>query len=244
MANINNCNLVRLAQPLAVLPVDRFPFAVSATANSNSTIPAGFGYSSPNRMLAVPGNADLVLASGDYNFCEIQMANNATLRAATGARVRIYVDSPARPGSGCPGGSGRVNANNATSIFNPSPAGQLEIYQYGTSVPTPAGAPPPPTTCNNDFTYKNGLTGTAASSFYLYAPNSVVDITTSSPMGGAITGCRVHLYGLTTNTAFNYLDPITQIYGHAAPVKGSWRECVAPTPVSGGVPQPYGTCKG
>jgi hypothetical protein len=244
MANTNNCALVPLARPLSVLPVDKFPFAATASTNANSTIPAGFGYSSANRMLAVPGNKDLVLADGDYSFCELQMANNAGLRVPTGGRVRIFIDSPARPGSGCPGGSGRINANNAAALLNPSPAGQLEIYMYGTAVPSPAGAPSPPATCGNDFTYKNGLTGTAASSFYLYAPNSVVDITDSTPMSGAITGCRVHIYGLTSNTSYDYVGATTPMYAWVSTVKASWRECVTPTPVSGGVTQPYGTCKG
>jgi hypothetical protein len=172
------------------------------------------------------------------------MANLARISVPTGGRVRIFIDSPARTGSGCPGGSGVVNANNTKAILNPSPGGQLEIYVYGTSVPSPAGAPSPPATCGADFTYKNGLTGTAQSALYVYAPNSIVDITNDSPLAGAITGCEVKLWSLSSNSSYDYLGPPSAIVSRAAQIKGSWRECVAPTPVSAGVPQPYGTCKG
>jgi Tfp pilus assembly protein PilX len=206
---------------LTAASVDILPFAGTAVANQNSTIAAG--YTAATRTLSVTGTT--TLAAGDYNFCSVKVANGATLAAAAGARVRIYVDSAARAGSGCSGVASQGTFVAAqSSLLNAGSTGTLETYLYGTNVPAPPYTPPPPATCNNDFSYYHGST-TATSGVFVYAPNSNVTITANGKITGAVVGCRVTFLALTSTARFD--SPPGRPSASSGIETGTWRECTA-----------------
>jgi hypothetical protein len=60
-----------------------------------------------------------------------------------GQVVKIYIDSPSRPGSGCPPGSGYLEANNKFTVHNvnannhsgANPVDNFQIHVYGNDRP-------------------------------------------------------------------------------------------------------------
>jgi Tfp pilus assembly protein PilX len=66
------------------------------------------------RSLTMATGSTLVLGGGTYNFCKLTAANNTKIKLAAGVKVRIYIDSPDRTGSGCiPSGMTRAQAQTA-----------------------------------------------------------------------------------------------------------------------------------
>jgi hypothetical protein len=208
--------------------VDTLPFAASAAVNSNTTIVANATYTdtvaSP-RTLVVTGA--LQLTAGDYNFCNVTVNNGGSIKPTAG-RVRIFVDSNARSGSGCLASQGKFNANQ-DSILDGTAAGSLEINVYGTSVPSPPGTAPPPATCNNDFTYYNGYAKPAGNgaNVFIFAPNSNVRVDMNSYMNGAIVGCTVVFNALSGSAQFDSPPASGRPSGNFGPTRGTWRECKA-----------------
>jgi Tfp pilus assembly protein PilX len=241
VATATGCSTpVRLAQPITVPSVDTLPFGA---ANQNSYLGAIPGWNSTTRTLALPAGYALSLSAGDYNLCSLSMGNGSSLSAAQNARVRIFIDSPARSGSGCSSG-GTFTANSTTAKLNAATnVGSLEFYVYGTSVPTPPGTAPPPTTCGSDVNFTNGAT-VASSSVFIYAPNSKVVLESGAAMSGGVTGCEVTF--IADNPSASYSHPPGNLVPTAplASESGSWRECHEPTPLSYGVTDPYSQCWG
>jgi Tfp pilus assembly protein PilX len=218
---------------LTAASVDTLPFAGTAVANQNSTIVTG--YTAATRSLSVTGTT--TLAAGDYNFCSVKVANGATLAAASGARVRIYVDSAARAGSGCSGVANQGTFVAAqSSLLNAGSTGNLETYLYGTSAPAPPFTPPPPTTCNNDFSYYHGST-TATAGVFVYAPNSKVSITANGKINGAVVGCQVTFLALAATARYD--SPPSRPTASSGLETGTWRECTGQY-----VGDPESGCKG
>jgi hypothetical protein len=212
---------------ITVPSVDTLPFGTTLTTNSNATILAG--YTAGTRSLSVAAGATLTLAAGDYNFCFVTLGAGATLQAASGERVRIFVDSPSRTGSGCTGPTGgQFNAGKletATAKINPSTtAGQIEVYAYGTATPPANLASPPPETCNNDVTFNNGSSATS-NNLYIYAPDSNVSIESNAYQYGAVVACQMTYWAQSASARWDY--PPTGIRPTAGMgiVTGSFREC-------------------
>jgi hypothetical protein len=223
------CPLTRYPQAITVSSVDTLPFNTTQTTNSDATITLAQGYTAATRSLVVPANATLTLAAGDYNFCYVTVGNGAKLSAASGARVRIFVDSPARAGSGCTGPTGgKFNAASTSAQLNPgaatTPPAQLEIYVYGTATPPANLASPPPATCNADFTFVSSA-ATASSNLYVYAPDSNVSIQSNAYQMGAVVGCQVTYFALSASARWDYPPGGTAPSAGAGPVTGTFREC-------------------
>jgi hypothetical protein len=222
--------------PFALAPVDP---GNSVTVNDNVRIanalrtppvsPAdtivvnggGVNYDSATRMLSTWGNATLTIGGGIYNFCGLSLSNNTTIRLAPGARTAIYIDSPSRPGSGCPGGSGSFNMANGTLFDNTSPPvpgsgfahdpTALQLYVVG-------GSGSSVNLVNNTAFY-----GT------VYAPNSLVNLNNSGAIYGAVAANQVNM----TNSARVVADPnATSIStsGGGVYFRSAWRECSPSSP--------------
>jgi hypothetical protein len=147
------------------------------------------------------------------------MTSSNTIRIPAGQVVRLFVDSPDRPGSGCTGAkagrievlnSGVINEKltNGTDGKNPT---QLEVYVYGTagdSVATP------------DVAFKNSVKfwGT------IYAPNSTLHFWNSADLAGGIVGKEVEFIN---SAGFTWDARVRDIGlpGGAASERKTWTEC-------------------
>jgi hypothetical protein len=94
------------------------------------------------RTLSLSNNGSLTLGGGTYNFCKVTLGNNSFIKIAAGARIRFFLDSPDRAGSGCiPSGqtAAQARANGYGGMFlgqgslldNPGAEINLQIYMYG-----------------------------------------------------------------------------------------------------------------
>lgn len=220
---------------LTAVSVDSLPFEAASSSNQNAGLTPAQGYTAAGRTLVLAANATLTLGTGssssvpaNYSFCNITMGNGSKIVVPTGGVVRIYLDSPARSGSGCAAGTGKFTTGADSAQLNPSSgttAEQLEIYVYGTSAPAPPSTPPPPATCGSDFTWTNGSPTNQRSSVFVYAPNSIVDITNNSPLEGAVVSCELKFWALSAASTYQYTGPLNPIPGQLNSVRGSWREC-------------------
>jgi hypothetical protein len=158
----------------------------SATTNANGQIQSagGVSYTSSTRQLSLNNNATLTLAGGTYNFCSLSINNGSTLAIATGAKARIIIDSPDRPGSGCPKNSGDFSVNNNSKISNPSTdVSAAEILVTGLN------------NLSSTVTFNN------SSAFYgaIYAPRSTVNVNNNTLFHGGLAALVVNF-----NNAANF----------------------------------------
>lgn len=87
--------------------------------------------SSP-RTLSLGNQGSVTLGGGVYNFCQLNMGQGAAVNVAAGANVLLYIDSPARPGSGCKNNQGGITSGNNALFTNPSGDPRaLQIVIYG-----------------------------------------------------------------------------------------------------------------
>lgn len=157
----------------------------SATNNANGQIVSAGGvtYSASTRSLSL-NKGTLTLTGGTYNFCSLNINNGSTLAIANGAKARIIIDSPDRPGSSCPKTSGDFSVNNSSSISNPSgDVSAAEILVTGQA------------NMSNTITFNN------ASSFYgaIYAPRSTVNVNNNTLFHGGLAALVVNF-----NNAANF----------------------------------------
>jgi hypothetical protein len=213
--------------------VEALPFASTKETNKDSTIKPEQGYASATRSLSVPESKTLTLANGDYNFCYVNLGEGATLSAAAGTRVRIFVDSPSRASSGCTSPTGgKFNAESKGASMNLGASqGQLEIYMYGTA--SAVASPPPSGKCNADFNFNNTATA-ASSNLYIYAPDSIVSIKSAGYQLGAVVGCQTKYWAEASTARWDYPPSGTRPTNGIAVVTGSFREC---TPKYSGDPE-------
>jgi type II secretory pathway pseudopilin PulG len=167
------------------------------TLNSQKrTLSGGSAIGSATTPLGIP--------AGTYNFCNVSL-NNATYLRPLGP-VTIYIDSPARTGSGCDNNTGNFIANN-NLIFRSSPAdaAMIHIEMYGGTGTR--------FEINNNFDY----TGT------LYAPNSTVEFKNNAAIQGAIVGRTVTM---NNNLTLTGQIPEGLTGGEQEYSSSSWIECV------------------
>lgn len=167
--------------PWVLAPVDP---GTSATVNDNGRITSGLDpsskvtYTASTRQLTMGNSSSLTLGGGTYNFCGIGFTNSGHLFVAPGAKVRIFIDSPDRPDSGCPAGTGTITASNSAEINAAGPAESLQIYVYGR---TSSGSG------NGLIEFKNSVKMQAV----LHAPQSSVVFKNSAEFTGAINATTV-----------------------------------------------------
>lgn len=225
--------VIRRADPW-VLP--RAEFGNTATQNDNGRIANGLlprpvepydrsgsapTYDASTRELTLGNNAWVVLGGGTYNFCSLTMTNANELRVAAGARARIFVDSPQRPGSGCRPktanpAAGSLTVENSARVFpdsnNPI---DLQIYVYGSD------------DTNNLVDFKNAIDVVGT----IHAPYSTVDFKNSANIRGAVAANRVWI---KNSVDFQSDAGATGIGGDvvARHMQTAWRECTARRTVS------------
>jgi spore coat-associated protein N len=156
-------------------PVDP---GTSVTTNANGQIVSsgGVSYTASSRSLSL-NKGTLTLAGGTYNFCSLNINNGSTLAIAPGAKARIIIDSPDRPGSGCPKSSGDFSVNNNSSISNPSgDVSAAEILVFGLN------------NLSSTITFNN------SSAFYgaIYAPRSTVNVNNNTLFHGGLAALVVN----------------------------------------------------
>ncbi len=99
------------------------------------------------RTLSMATGGTLTLGGGTYNFCKLTLANNTTITIAAGAKVRIFIDSPDREGSGCipkntngtamtstqwkAAGYGSMAMGQGANLVNTNREDSLQLYIYG-----------------------------------------------------------------------------------------------------------------
>jgi hypothetical protein len=224
---------IKRATPITVPSVETLPFGTTKTTNSDWTITKAEGYNSETRSLSVAAGATVTLVAGDYNFCYVNLGNGATLSAATGARVKVFVDSPSREGSGCTGPSGgKFNAESSGARVNlGATAGQLEFYLWGTA--TAVASPPPEGKCNADFSFNNTAAGTS-SNLYIYAPDSIVKLRSNAYQMGSVVACQTIYWAESASARWDYPPSGIRPSSGVGAVAGSFREC---TPTYSGDPE-------
>ena len=157
-------------------------FGNTSTVNNNASIPAT-SYNAATRTLTVKKNTQVTLSPGVYNFCKIVLEGRGILNTAgSGVNpVRLYLDSPDRPGSGCPPKTGTLSAAGKSGFANPSlDPTAFQIIAWGTT----AGKK------SSKLTIPLGKKGTLAAA--IVAPNSDVRFRDAGVLIGGVTGKRVY----------------------------------------------------
>jgi Tfp pilus assembly protein PilX len=215
-------------------PID---FGNSASTNNNLRISSGLdtnsgplSYTHATRDLSVGGS--LTLGGGTYNFCRLTMNNNTQINVAAGARIRIFIDSPDRPGSGCipagmtaaqarAAGYGSMSLGNAAVFSNTNREDSLQIYIYGW----------------NDGTQTIQFNNTAVLKAAIYAPQTTIVFNNSAQLYGGIVAGGIDFRNGGT---FTWGAALSELRGDmvAHYVRTAWTECrrqptVATDPRSG-----------
>jgi hypothetical protein len=226
-------------------------FAAVQESNDNSTLSTDLGSAwtaSTRRINLTTG--EKTIRPGTYHVCGVQLGNSVKLKFSHtgGARTRIFVDSPSRPGSFCAGQAdpaGTFGADNSVEINKESGEREelLDIYLYGTPHNDTRdrypwctdlnGSGGLPGECRSDFMLDNSV------SFYggVYAPNSTVQAHNSVKLWGSIAADKIRFYN---SIEFNLTGPMINKPAEApgAAARRGWAECrpeptVANDPESG-----------
>ena len=79
----------------------------------------------------------LTLGGGTYNFCKVTLGNNSFISIAPGTKIRLFLDSPDRAGSGC---IGAVRCCSLPEMSSPSRSGSRKLGETSRPVPSNASA--------------------------------------------------------------------------------------------------------
>jgi len=215
--SLTNCPARQTAGYLFCNDNYRIGPCTSSTPQPPNTDPcSGFTYAAATRSListATNGSSSLTLTGGIYNFCEIDLNNNATVVIPSGVHVEIFVDSPDDPNSGCLPGSGTFNIkNNVTWVnYNTDPTA-LQVYVYGWSNGL------------NTINFKNN----GLFEGVLYAPQSKINLShnsTKSDLIGAVSGSTV---SVPNNFSFTWDSRAGTIQARSTGVyyRTAWAQCI------------------
>ena len=216
--------VVRTASPWSLAQTDFAP----AVASNNNAVLSGWGssWNSATREAVLDGKK-YTLPAGTYLMCEL-FADNSVDIDLTGASasnpVRIFVDSPDRPGSDCPAGSGRFCLDNSIKFNRPGNAAALEIYVYGTAAVCATGRPNMPFQASS---YRTDapivLNNSVDLNGTIYAPTTHVRLNNSIKMEGAIGARSVFI---ENSVDFWHADELQGGGAAAGPIRRmSWVEC-------------------
>ncbi len=113
--------------------------------NNNDLLTSRFGatrFNATTRVLTIGAGEQWKSGSlgafptGTFNVCGITFGSGSTVNmGSSSAKANIYVDSPLRPGSGCPAGTGQVTYTNADQNIGISDS-NIWYWVYGTTLPT------------------------------------------------------------------------------------------------------------
>ncbi len=174
----------------------------TATVNDNGRITSGLDAGSnvaytdtaaTPRTLSIANNGSLTLGGGTYNFCKVTLGNNAYITIAAGAKIRFFLDSPDRSGSGCiPSGMDAAQARAAgyggmflgqgSNFNNPGHAINFQIYMYGY------------TNGSHKVEFNNTSTMNAA----IYAPSSELVWNNTAGINGGVAASKVEFKNTAT----------------------------------------------
>jgi hypothetical protein len=167
----------------------------TATVNDNGRITSGqdsgsnvtyTNTSAAPRTLTIANNGSLTLGGGTYNFCKVTLGNNSFITIAAGAKIRFFLDSPDRAGSGCipsgqtaaqakANGYGGMVLGEGSNFNNPGHAINFQIYMYGYT----------------DGTHKVEFHNSQAINAAIYAPSSELIWNNSAGITGAVAASKV-----------------------------------------------------
>jgi hypothetical protein len=183
----------------------------------------GVSFNAATRTLTTANNhPSLTLGGGLYNFCELDILNNATIALAPGVKTEIIIDSPDNPNSGCPAGTGSLNVKNNVTWVNPTnDPTALQIYVYGWN------------NGQNVVNLKNNGTCTCV----LYAPQSTINLSHSSnnsDLTGAVSG---NIVNVPNNFSFTYGASAGTLQSRSTGLyyRTAWAQCT-PTPTTSSAP--------
>jgi hypothetical protein len=172
--------------------------------NSNATLGTDLGtaWNATTRRINIP-SGDRTLRPGTYHVCGVQLGNSVKLKLsnAGGARTRIFIDSPSRPGSMCTGQAdpaGTFTADNSVEVNKEVGEREelLDIYMWGTpqndtremySWCEPIRHPTQTATCKSDFMLDNSVEFFGS----VYAPNSSIQAHNSVKFYGATAADKI-----------------------------------------------------
>lgn len=202
--------------PFVLAPVD---FGNSATVNDNGRISSGqdvsvkTSYDGSARTLTMQTGGALTLGGGTYNFCDVQLANNTKIMVAVGAKVRLFIDSPDRQGSGCAPGTGNFVMGQNTDILNLSgdPL-NLQVYVYGSGDGT------------HTIEFNNSLGAHIQGA--IYAPQSKLVFNNAATVLGAIAAADLQF---KNSLDFTWVTSLADLRARtaAAYYRTAWKECRA-----------------
>ena len=161
----------------------RFAASLVVPPNNNANWPTGGGrFTLNNQWRELNGNnaigsatTPFPIPAGTYNFCNVSLNNETHLRPL--GPVKIFVDSPDRPGSGCRANTGSFVANN-NLFFKSSPAdpSMIHIEMWGGP--------------GTMFQMKNNLDFVGT----VYAPRSEIEFQNNATIRGAMVGSVVDIF--------------------------------------------------
>ena len=196
----------------------------TATENNNGawTVSSGatFSYDAATRRVTLT-KGTLTLQGGTYNLCSLTIGSNAQILLATGAKARIFIDSPERDtdSNRCPAGTGYVDArNNFVNSGNPE---DLQLYVWG-------GDPP--------GRYAVDFTNAADLNMAIHAPRATVYFKNQATLQGGVNANNVIIKNTMSFKWGQTLANLTTSTTSRLFQRTAWRECrrVAPGgPASG-----------
>jgi hypothetical protein len=147
------------------------------------------------RRLTIGNNGSLTLGGGTYNFCRVELGNNSYITIAAGAKIRFFLDSPDRSGSGCiPSGqtAAQARSNGYGGMFlgqgsnfnNPGPSINFQIYMYGYA----------------DGSHRVNFFNAANMNAAIYAPSSELIWNNTGGITGAVSASKVEFKNSATFT--------------------------------------------
>jgi Tfp pilus assembly protein PilX len=146
------------------------------------------------------------LGGGVYNFCNLTVSGAGDLKIVNPARTAIFIDSPTRPGSNCPPGSGNLAISGSGKITqNTTDPTAVQLYIVGNGSVV-------------DFPGATAFYGT------IYAPSSTLTFTGSGAITGAAAANKVIMSGAGTFYGDQRATTITT-NGVGVYFRTAWREC-------------------
>jgi hypothetical protein len=214
------------SSPWALAQTD---FAAIGT-NNNAALAAdvGAGWDAATRELALADSRTVTLRPGTYHLCELYAGNSVKIGPHSSATptnpVRIFVDAPDRPGSGCAAGTGRFCLDNSVELNKGGDAGDLEVYVHGGAAQCASGRPGLPF---DGAHFPSDSAVVLGNSVHLagtiYAPTTRVKLNNSVQMSGGVASLSVEL---ANSVGFTHPESVKDKLPAAGPVRRlSWVEC-------------------
>jgi type II secretory pathway pseudopilin PulG len=202
--------------------------AIAAGPNNNAALTGLSGWNATTRVLAFGNSVNITIPAGTYLICDLYGDNSIKINLHSNATptnpVKIYIDSPSRPGSGCPAGSGRLCLDNSVEFNKDGNPGDLEIYIYGSTAKCSDAVPGMPFDGAHFPSDSPFVLGNSVHYFgTIYAPTTRVRLNNSVTVSGGIAALSAEL---ANSVKFTHADAVKNKAPAAGPVRRlSWVEC-------------------